>query len=216
MSRAGAARHPSFQWRIGGMAGGGQIQSVELVDHPFRVSSKRIQPVDDEAPQPGVGAVPQQGPDFLGFAHANQGDRRPSLTSASRSLVLLGDHRAVPDRGGHRRSIGCGAASRPGYGAVILGDELPAFSQVVGGIKTGDRARLEACIARPYRRIPAVGVTGLNDLGECCVVPDRVEARVLVHPSEIGVVVLDCLPEQLERSLRKLTPLRLVRAGDGF
>ena len=84
-----------------------------------------------------------------------------------------------------------------------------------GGIKTVDRDRLEARIAAPDSGIAAVGVTSLHDLGERWVVPDRVEVGVLIHLAEIGIVVLDRLPEQLETSLRKLTTLRLVRAGDG-
>jgi hypothetical protein len=41
------------------------------------------------------------------------------------------------------------------------------------------------------------------------------EAGIVIHLAEIGIVVLDRLPEQLETSLRELTTLRLIRAGDG-
>ncbi len=92
---------------------GGRIQSVEFGGDRFRIGTQGIQPVDDEAPQARVGTVPEQGPDFLGFAHANQGDRRPGLTFRQSVLGLLGDNRAVPDRGGHRQSLGCGLARRP-------------------------------------------------------------------------------------------------------
>ena len=54
-------------------------------------------------------------------------------------------------------------------------------------------------------------MTGLHDLGERRVVPDRVEVGVLIHLAEIGIVVLDRLLEQAEGSLGKLTTLRLVR-----
>ena len=51
------------------------------------IGAQRIQPVDDEAPQPGIGAVPQQRPDLVGLAHADQGDRRAGLRSASWSFA---------------------------------------------------------------------------------------------------------------------------------
>ena len=87
------------------------VQSVELGGDQLRIGTQGIQPVDDEAPQPGVGTVPQQGPDFLSFAHPN---RRPppGLTLGQSVPGLLRDHRAVPDRGGHQRSPGCGLARR--------------------------------------------------------------------------------------------------------
>ena len=169
------------------------VDPVEFGGDQLRIGTQGIQPIDDEAPQPGVGTVPQQGPDLLSFAHANQGDRRPCLTLGKSVLDLLLDHGAVPDRGGHQRSLGCGLAHRPRYGAVTLGDQFPAFSQVGGGIKTVDRSRLEARIAAPCGGIAAVGVTSLHDLGERRVVPDRVEVGVLIHLAEIGIVVLDRL-----------------------
>src|SRR5262249_34576004 len=125
--------------------------------------------------------------------------RRPCLTLGKVVLDILLDRGALPDRGGHQRSLGCGPAHRQRYGAVTLIDELPAFTQLGGGIETVDRSRLEARrIAAPDGRIAAVGVTGLHDLGERRVVPDRVEVAVLIHLTEIGIVVIDRLPEQLE------------------
>ena len=64
---------------------------VEFSDYQFRIGTKGTQPVDDEAPQPGIGTVAQQGPDILSFAHANQGDRRTSLTLGKSILGLLLD-----------------------------------------------------------------------------------------------------------------------------
>ena len=51
------------------------------------IGPQGVEPVDDEAAEPGVGTVPQQGPDLLGLPHADQGDRRPACRSASRSLT---------------------------------------------------------------------------------------------------------------------------------
>ena len=79
---------PSLGWpgdRVGRVAG--RIRSVELGRDRLRVGAERAQPVDDEAAQPGVGAVPQQGPDFLGMTQPNQGDRRPRLTLGQSSLT---------------------------------------------------------------------------------------------------------------------------------
>jgi len=81
-----------------------------------------------------------------------------------------------------------------------------------GGINAVDRNRLEACIPVPDSGVAAFGVTYSHHLGERWVVPYRVEVRVLVHLSEIGIVVLDRLPDQLQTSLRKLTLLGLVLA----
>ena len=50
--------------------------SVELGGDELRIGSQGIQPVDDEAPQPGVGAVNQQREDLLGFPMLNRGHRR--------------------------------------------------------------------------------------------------------------------------------------------
>ena len=82
-------------------------------------------------------------------------------------------------------------------GAVTLGGQFPALPQVGGGIEAVERDRLEAGIAAPDGGVAAVGVTGLHDLGERRVVPDRVEVGVLVHLPEIGVAVLDRLPSKL-------------------
>ena len=73
----------------GGRGLGVGVDPVEFSDNQFRIGTQGIQPVDDEAPQPGVGTVPQQGPDLLSFAHANQGDRRPSLTFRQSVLGLF-------------------------------------------------------------------------------------------------------------------------------
>ena len=93
---------------------------------------------------------------------------------------------------------------------------VPAPLEMGGGIKAVDRDRLEARIAHEDGRIAAVGVTGLHDLRERRVVPDRVEGGILIHRAEIGIAVLDRFPEQLERSLGELTTPPAVRAGDGF
>ena len=70
-------------------------------------------------------------------------------------------------------------------------------------------------ITRPDCRIAAVRVPRLHDLGKCLLISYRVQIAILIDLAEIGVVVLDCFSEQLERSFRKLTTLRLVRAGNG-
>ena len=65
---------------LGGCGLGVGVDPVEFSDNQLRIGTQWIQPVDDEAPQPGVGTVPQQGSDFLCFPHANQGYCGPSLT----------------------------------------------------------------------------------------------------------------------------------------
>ena len=50
---------------------------------------RRLQPVDDETPQSGVGTVAQQGYDLTRFPHAKQGDCGPSLTFRQAILNYL-------------------------------------------------------------------------------------------------------------------------------
>jgi hypothetical protein len=87
---------------------------------------------------------------------------------------------------------------------------------VGGGIKTIDRDRLEARIAAPDSSIATFRVSNLHDPGNRREITDWIKVGVLIDLTEIGIVVLDCLPEQFKASLCKLTSLRLVRAGDRF
>ena len=100
------------------------------------VGSKRAEPVDDEAPQPGVGTVTQQGHDLTRLPHAKQSDRRPSLTFRQSVPGLFRDHRAVPDRGGDRRSLGGSPGDRESDHAIALRHKFPAPLEVSGRIKT--------------------------------------------------------------------------------
>ena len=52
---------------LGGRRLGVGVDPVEFSDNVLRIGPQGLQPVDDEAAQPGVGTVPQQRPDFLGF-----------------------------------------------------------------------------------------------------------------------------------------------------
>ena len=70
----GGVRRPSPNagWRV---ARGGRIQAVELGDERFRVGTQGTQPVDEEAPQPGIGAVLQERPEIIGVPQPEQGHR---------------------------------------------------------------------------------------------------------------------------------------------
>ena len=87
---------------LGGGRLGGRGETFQFGDEDFGVGSKRAEPVDDEATEPGVGTVAQQGHDLTRLPHAEQSDRRPSLTFRQSVPGLFRDHRAVPDRGGDR------------------------------------------------------------------------------------------------------------------
>ena len=129
-----------------------RVDPVEFGDNDFGIGSQRAQPVDDEAPQPGVGTVAQQGHDLTRLPHAKQSDRRPSL--AFRQLVpgLFRDHRAVPDRGGDRESTWGSPGDREGDHAIALRGQFPALLEVSSGIETKEGTRLEPVIARSRRR----------------------------------------------------------------
>ena len=98
--------HLLLPW--GGRGLGVGVDPVEFGGEQLRIGTQGIQPVDDEAPQPGIRTVPQQGPDLLSLAHANQGDRRPCLPLGKLVLDLLLDGGAMPDRGGDQRSLWSG------------------------------------------------------------------------------------------------------------
>ncbi len=198
-------------WRV---AGGGRIQSVKLGSDGAGVGSERAEPVDDEAPQSGVGTVTQQGQDFTGFPHPKEGDRRPSLTFRQSVPGLFRDDRAVPDRGGHQRSLGGSPGDRESDHAIALRLEFPAPPEVSGRVETNDWIRLEGTIALPDGGVGSFRMRRLHDLGERREVSDGIEVGVLLHVTVIGVAVLDRLAEQAEGSLRqRLTP-RLVHPGN--
>ena len=193
-----------------------RVDPVEFGGDDAGVGTQRIQPVDDEAPQPGVGTVPQQGKNFLCLPHPKQGDCRPSLTFRQLVLGLLRDHRAVPDRGGDRRSLGGSPGDRESDHAIALRRQFPAPLEVSGRVETEEWTRLEPEIARPDGGVGAVQMPCLHDLGKRREFPQRVEVGVLLHVPVIGVAVLDRLAEQAEGSLRqRLTP-RLVLPGNSL
>ena len=64
----------------GGRLGGCRDRSVEFGGEDLGVGSEKVEPVDDETLQSGVGTVAQQGYDLTRFPHAKQGDCGPSLT----------------------------------------------------------------------------------------------------------------------------------------
>ncbi len=70
----------------------------------FRVGAQRVEPVDDEAAQPRVGAVPQEGPDRLRLAQTHQGHRGPRLALGQ---PVLGVGRG-PAAGARPRPIAAG------------------------------------------------------------------------------------------------------------
>src|SRR5271157_4777452 len=74
---------------------GGCRDAVEFGGEDLGVGSERVEPVDDETLQSGVGTVAQQGYDLTRFPHAEQGDRGPSLTFRqaifNHLLVLVAD-----------------------------------------------------------------------------------------------------------------------------
>ena len=65
------------------------VDPVKFGGEDLGVGSQRVEPVDDETLQSGVGTVTQQGYDLTRFPHAKQGDCGPSLTFRQVILIQL-------------------------------------------------------------------------------------------------------------------------------
>ena len=169
---------------------GSRRETFQFGGEDLGVGSKRAEPVDDEAPQPGVGTVAQQGHDLTRLPHAKESDRRPSLTFRQSVPGLFRDHRAVPDRGGDRRSTWGSPGDREGDHAISLRGQFPAPLEVSSGIETKKGTRLEPVIARPDGGVGAVQMPWLHDVGKRREFSQGVEVGVLLHVPVIDVAVL--------------------------
>ncbi len=191
------------------------LDVVEFRGDDSRVGPQRAEPVDDEAAEAGIGAVPQQGPDRLGLAQADQGHRRPRLPLGEPVLRLLLDHGSVPDRCRRQWSPWRDLGHRPGDGAIVLRDQVAGPAQMGGGVETRHRDGLDGRVGGPDGGISPIGMPGLHDLGDRGIVADRVELGILVHPAEVDVAALDQAVEQADGAGRQRTPLPRVLRADG-
>ena len=99
--------HPALRptRRSAARQGEGTSPAGQVRRRPFEDRPQRIQPVDDEAAQPRVGAVTQERPDRIGFPEPDEGNGGPGLTHGERVLDVLAHHGAMPDGGGHERPV---------------------------------------------------------------------------------------------------------------
>ena len=81
--------HPACGHHLPGPRGEGGNPVGRTRRRVFSDRPQRIEPVDDEAPQPGIGAVAQQMPDTIGLPEPDQSNRRPCLSLGQRILALF-------------------------------------------------------------------------------------------------------------------------------